>query len=211
MLKTLINSERSKLNPQICNSCEEFGRRFQGGAEVEVSMLFVDVRGSTSIAERMSTSEYSRLLNRFYNMVTEKMTTANALIEKMIGDEVTGLFVPGIAGIDHARAAINAAREIVLAAGYGSKEEPWIPLGAGVHTGVAFVGSVGSKDGLTDIAALGDDVNIAARLTAQARPGEVIVSEKAWSMAEDLDTNGEIRELQLKGRSEPVKVRVLKF
>lgn len=174
-------------------------------------MLFVDVRGSTSIAERMSTSEYSRLLNRFYNMVTEKMTTANALIEKMIGDEVTGLFVPGIAGIDHARAAINAAREIVLAAGYGSKEEPWIPLGAGVHTGVAFVGSVGSKDGLTDIAALGDDVNIAARLTAQARPGEVIVSEKAWSMAEDLDTNGEIRELQLKGRSEPVKVRVLKF
>jgi class 3 adenylate cyclase len=78
-----------------------------------------------------------------------------------------------------------------------------------VHTGIAFVGSVGSKDGLTDITALGDAPNTAARIASQAASGEILVSQEA-ARAAKMDTGGlERRQLELKGREQPVMVCVL--
>ncbi|HET8563077.1 MAG TPA: adenylate/guanylate cyclase domain-containing protein, partial [Candidatus Binatia bacterium] len=84
-----------------------------------------------------------------------------------------------------------------------------IPVGIGVHSGVAYFGAVGAADGLTDISAIGDEVNTAARLASKAAAGEIIVSEQALKQA-GLDGNGlESRSLELKGISELVPVRVM--
>jgi adenylate cyclase len=197
------------LNPQICNECEQFAARYQGGAEIELSLLFADVRGSTGLAEKMSPSAFSDLINRFYRASTGVLFRSNALVEKLIGDGVTAFFVPGIAGSDHAEVAITAAQSILRATGHENPDGPWIPVGVGVHTGVAFVGAVASEDGVVDITALGDAVNTAARLASEAQRGEIVVSEETISAASSRHNDVASRQLQLKGRAQPVKVKVL--
>lgn len=203
----ILGSGRSSMNPQWCKGCME--NTPTGGAEVELSLLFADIRGSTTLAEGISASEYARLLNRFYAVATNVMVATDALIDKFVGDEVIGLYVPGFAGREHARLALQAARDLLHATGHGDSSGPWIPVGAGVHTGRAFVGKVGSE-GVTDITALGDAVNIAARLASQAKAGEILVSESTYHAAGLTSGDLERRNLYLKGRSEPVDVRVLK-
>ena len=137
------------------------------------------------------------------------MVWTDALIDKIIGDQAAGMYVPGFAGSDHAQKALQAAQEIMQATGHGTTEGPWISLGAGVHTGVAFVGSLGSDDGTSDITVLGDAANTAARLSSHANIGEILVSTTA-SSAIGLNTDGlEQRHLDLKGKSEKVSVYVL--
>jgi adenylate cyclase len=117
--------------------------------------------------------------------------------------------VPGLAGADHARVAIDAAREILRVTGHGVGSKPWAPVGVGVHTGIAFVGAVGSSDSVSTISALGDAVNTAARLASEAGSGEALASDEA-ARAAGLDLSRlPSRRLQLKGRSEAIDVRVL--
>ncbi len=209
VVSMLYGKKPSNLNPQLCNVCEVFAREYQGGAEVELSLLFVDVRGSTSLAEGMSTSEYSRLINRFYRTATHVMVHTDALIDKIIGDQAAGMYVPGFAGEHHARRAVEAGRQILSDAGYSSPDGPWIPLGAGVHTGVAFVGALGSEEGTADITVLGDVPNTAARLSSSAGEGEILVSESALSSAGIDPGRLQKRTLELKGKSQPVDVWVM--
>jgi len=67
IVRALFGKQRSDLNPRFCNLCEKASREFPGGAEVEMSMLFADVRGSTALSEKMSPTEFSGLINRFYS------------------------------------------------------------------------------------------------------------------------------------------------
>jgi adenylate cyclase len=210
LVRLVYNKRPSKMNPRLCNVCEEFANKYQGGIEVELSLLFADIRGSTTIAEQMSVAEFSRLINRFYKAATEVMIRSDALIDKLIGDEVTGLYIPAYAGPQHARRAIEAALEILRATGHGEQNGPWIPVGAGVHTGIAYVGAVGSSEGVVDITALGDAPNVGARLASQAGPGELLVSEEALRAAGMDGEAFERRMLQLKGRKEAIGVRVMR-
>jgi adenylate cyclase len=189
-------------NPKYCRGCYQDIDANHGGAEVELSMLFADVRGSTGIAEGMAPLEYSKLLNRFYERATSVLIEREAVVDKFVGDEVVGLFVPGMAGLDHAARAIDAARELLHATGHDSPGGPWIPVGAGVHTGVAFVGSVGDR-GVTDFTALGDAVNTAARVASMAAAGEALVTRAAIERA-GLEDQADWRHLELRGRAEPV-------
>jgi adenylate cyclase len=208
-VRLLFNRWPSRMNPQMCNACEDFAQHYQGGAEVPLTVLFADVRGSTSLAEGMSPRAFSDLINRFYTATTQVLYDAGAMVEKLIGDEVTALFAPGIAGPGHAAAAVRAARQILRQTGNTPGGQPWVPVGAGVHTGTAFVGAVGGEGSTVDITALGDDVNIGARLASLAKAGQVLVSDEAARAAE-LDTSQlEAQELQLKGRSEPVRAWVV--
>jgi adenylate cyclase len=209
VVRVLYGKHPSNLNPQLCNVCEQFAMQFQGGAEIELSLLFADVRGSTSLAEAMSPRDFSRLINHFYSTATQVMVRSDALIDKITGDQVAAMYVPGFAGPGHARRAVAAAQEILHATGHGRSEAPWIPLGVGVHTGIAFVGSVGEQGGTSDITVLGDAANTAARLASSARQGEILISDAAYQAA-GLDLGPlEQRELELKGKSERVHVRVL--
>ncbi len=174
-------------------------------------MLFVDVRGSTSMAERMGATEFSKLMRRFYAAATDVLVERDALLDKLVGDEVIGIFMPALAGAEPARQAVAAARELLQATGHGAAGGPWIDVGVGVHTGPAFFGTVTGTDGtFSDFTALGDNMNIAARLTSSAGPGEALISDAACAAAK-LDLGEfEHRYLELKGKSEPVGVRVLR-
>lgn len=208
MLMRLIGKQRSTKNPNYCNMCNVTLRRFQGGAEVPLTMLFADVRGSTTLAERMTPSEFTHLLNRFYHTANHVLIDSDALVDKLVGDEVIGLYPPYLS--DHPARAIRAARDLLLATGHGEPGGPWLPIGAGVHTGVAYVGIVGSEETVYDLTALGDAVNITARLASLAGPGEILISNAAHDAA-GLELGPlEPRRLQLKGRTEPVDVRVLR-
>ncbi|UCH59536.1 MAG: adenylate/guanylate cyclase domain-containing protein [Anaerolineales bacterium] len=210
LTKILFGVEPSPLNPYLCNACERFAKNFQGGAEVEMSLLFADVRGSTSLAESMSPSEYSRLINRFYRATTKVLFDAHAMVEKLIGDAVNGFFVPGFAGPGHARVAIEAGMEILKATGHGDPAGPWIQVGVGVHIGVAFVGAIQTEGGAVTISVLGDDVNATARLGSLAGAGELIASQAAVQAAGWKSQDMQSRQLQLKGRKEGMDAWVIR-
>ena len=206
----LFGSRPSVKNPRFCTACDWFIFKYPGGAEVVLTMLFVDVRGSSTLAEKMNATEFSRLMNRFYEATINVLVQADAFIDKLVGDEVTALFIPGYVGQEHARRAVEAGQALLRVTGHGEPGGPWVPVGVGVHTGTAWVGAIaGASGAAADFTALGDNVNIAARLAAKAGPGEVLISEAAWDAAQ-IETGGvEKRELELKGKSESVSVRVL--
>jgi adenylate cyclase len=204
LMRTLFRKERSVLNPYFCNLCEQASREFPGGAEVEMSMLFADVRGSTALSESMSATQFSQLINRFYSSATRIIVDHDGLVEKLAGDEVAAFWGAGFAGPHYVQRTIKVARELASA-----MERQEIPVGIGVHSGVAFFGAMGIAGGLTDITASGDQVNLAARLASKAAAGEIVVSEQALGWV-GMDGGGlESRSLELKGISEPVAVRVM--
>jgi adenylate cyclase len=167
------------------------------------------VRGSTGLAETLGTVQFSQLINRFYKTASQILVESDALIDKIVGDQAAGIYVPGFAGAQHAQRAIQAGRKLLAATGHGNKNAPWVPLGVGIHTGTAYVGSVGSKDGTMDITVLGDTANTAARLASEAEIGEILISDTA-SKASNLDLGSlEMRQLALKGKRQAVSVHVL--
>jgi adenylate cyclase len=161
------------------------------------------------MAEQMKASEFHRIINRFYQAATEVLVHTDALVDKLVGDEIIGLYVPGIAGPDHAQKAVTAARELLKVTGHHDSDGPWLSIGAGVHTGVAFIGAVGTHNRMSDITALGDSVNTAARLASNAKPGEVLVSMETAQVIDTDLKDCETRILKLKGREEPVEVCVV--
>lgn len=211
LLMHLIGRHAYHKNPRFCNHCMWLGQAYPGGAEIELSLFFTDVRGSTTLAENMTAAEFSRLMNRFYAVATDVLIRTDAFIDKLVGDEVIGLYLPGYAGTDHAHKAVHAAQELLHVVGYGTPNGPWLPIGIGVHTGLAYVGTVqGTAGTVTDFTALGDTVNITARLASKAGPGEALLSEAAYTAAGLSFGNLERRQLEVKGKSEPIGVHVLR-
>jgi adenylate cyclase len=204
----LIGKRRSDSNPNLCSTCFDFLRRHRGGAEIECTMLFADIRGSTALAETMSPGEFRSFLDRFYKTAAQIVFDHEGGVDKFVGDEVVAMFYPLLAGTDHARQAVAAARDILRATGHRGPGGPWAPVGAGVETGRAWVGAMGD-DVHVELTAVGDAVNTAARLAAAAGAGEVLVTV-ATATAAGVESSGlERRTLDLKGKAEPVEVLVL--
>jgi adenylate cyclase len=200
----LVGKRPSGRNPNLCNSCFDFLTTHRGGAEIPCTMLFADIRGSTSIAERVSTGEFHVLIQRFYRAATEAVFSHDGEVDKFVGDEVVAMFMPVTAGDDHAAKAVAAAEAILRATGHGGTGGPWLPVGAGIHTGEAWVGTVGDEQHV-ELTALGDIVNTAARLASAAGAGEILVSIEAATaagLAGDLPRS----KLELKGKEAPFEV-----
>jgi adenylate cyclase len=195
-------------NAQLCKNCmSSLTKIGVGGAEVELSLLFVDVRGSTGLGERLSPAQFSALLASFYRIAARAITERDGIVDKFVGDEAIGLFIPGFAGRDHAAQAIAAGRELLRAAADADASSIGpIPAGGGVHTGVAYVGSLGSSSQISDFTALGDAVNTTARLASLAAAGELLVSVAAAEHA-TLDATGfERRTVEVRGREAGLNV-----
>ena len=195
-------------NPQICKNCiGALAKMGVGGAEVPVSLLFADIRGSTTLGERLRPAEFAALLHEFYRLAAGAITAYDGVVDKFVGDEAIGLFIPGYSGKDHAAKAIAAARRLLDDVGRAEASSAGpIPVGAGVHTGVAFVGTVGSSTEISDFTALGDPVNTTARLASLAGPGEMLVSVEAAEAA-GLETAGsERRTVDVRGREATLDV-----
>src|SRR5438477_7312087 len=93
-----VGRSPSKMNPNLCGTCEHYAKHHPGGAVIPMSLLFADIRGSTALAETLGTKRFSALIARFYNAVTEELIRVNGLIDRLIGDEVIALFVPVLCG-----------------------------------------------------------------------------------------------------------------
>jgi adenylate cyclase len=194
-------------NPRYCGSCFKTLANNHGGAEIPCSLLFADVRGSTQMAESMRPSDFRALMDRFFRTASAVLVEHDAIIDKFVGDEVVALFIPALAGERHAARAIEAGR--ALLATTARKRDPSLPIGVGVHTGIAFVGSIGVGTNV-DLTAMGDPVNVTARLASAAGPDEVLVTLEGTEAA-DLDTSDlEQRDLVLRGKSGRIRVVVLR-
>lgn len=201
----LMGREQSRYNPRYCESCERI--EHPSGAEIVLTMLFADVRGSTKLAEQMSALEFNRLMNRFYTLAKDLLIRTDALVDRLVGDEDIGLYLPGFAGPEHPRRAIQAAQRLLDLTGHRDRNGAWLPVGVGVHTGLTFAGVVGGMEGNpTGFTILGDNANITARLASKAGPGEILISDAAYTAA-GLDLGDlERRQLALKGKNEPTGV-----
>ena len=194
-------------NPKYCGSCFGLLSEHHGGAEIECSLLFADVRGSTTMGESMRPSEIYTLMDRFFDAAARVLIDHDAIVDRFVGDQAIGIFVPALAGANHAARATQAARAVLAVTGH-DVGAPWIPIGVGVSSGVAFVGSVGSASHV-DLTALGDPVNVASRLASAAAPGEVLVTIDA-AVAAGLDVSSlERRDLALKGKADSTSVVLL--
>jgi adenylate cyclase len=203
-LMRMIGKRQSAANPYMCTSCERELIKHHGGAEVTGTMLFADIRGSTALAERMTPGEFHELLNRFYTAASQAVISHDGAINKFVGDELVAFFFRTLAGERHVARAIEAAEALLRATGHADPGGPWVPVGAGVHTGRAWFGAAG-EGGYVELTAVGDAVNVAARLAAAAGTGEILVSTDAAAAA-GLDPGLERRTLELKGKQESTEV-----
>ncbi len=193
---------RSRKNPNLCTRCCD--ALPPGGAEVDIAVLFADVRGSTALGQHRVAAEFAALLNRFYETATHTLLRHDAVLDKLIGDEVMAFFVRGISGPHYRRRAVEAGMELLAAVGYGTEQGPWLDLGVAVNAGVAYVGNVGGA--VVDFTALGGPVNVAARMQQQAAAGELLV---ARGVADELAAHSPTRTLTLRGLDRPIDALVL--
>lgn len=191
----------SRKNPTICGMCVEFSP--PGGMTQYTGVLFADLRGFTARFDGADPREASELLRRFYRCA-EDVLFPDAVIDKLIGDEVMALYLPdwkpGFTREEVSPRMLDAARRLLRSVGYGSGDAPFVQMGIGIDVGEAFVGNIGQR-ALYDFTAVGDVVNTAARLQGQASGGEIVLSERVVSsLGEPVGTRVE---LQLKGKSHP--------
>ena len=195
----------SRKNPSLCNTC--FEKAPMGGVEMEIGVLFADVRGFTALAETLPPERVAELLNRFYACACG-ILSRSAVIDKLVGDEVMALYLPQLLGAQWENDLLRDARDLLHGAGYGADGEPWLPLGIGLDVGRAYVGNVGAGE-VKDFTALGDVVNTASRLQSSAAAGQIVLSERMFGRLGDQPGGTVMRSLALKGKQEAEAARVL--
>jgi adenylate cyclase len=198
-----IGYSPSRKNPQVCARCIE--RAPEGGAIVPLAVLFADVRGYMSICERLAAAEVHEFLQRFYQTASAALLAQEGLLAQIAGDEVMALFVPGIAGSQYRRKAVEASRSLARAVRYTDSDPASLGVGIGVASGEEFVGNVGGG-GYKDFTAVGDVTNTAARLTSIARDGEIIIDAPTYDAVSRAYPDAERQELALKGKRMLVEV-----
>jgi adenylate cyclase len=187
----------SRKNPHICARCIE--RAPEGGAVVPVAVLFADVRGYTSLCEELAPEAVTALVQHFYETSSSALLAHEGLLGQIAGDEIEGIFVPGLAGSNYRRKAVEAARSLVRAVRYTGSFE----VGIGVASGEEFVGNVGGG-GYKDFVAIGDVTNVAARLTSSARDGQIVVDGTTYDAVAPAYPDARREDLTLKGKGAPV-------
>jgi adenylate cyclase len=189
----------SRKNPRLCQTCFEMVPA--GGMQMNIGVLFADVRGFTSLAEHQDPGDTTALLNRFYE-ASIRVLCRHAIIDKLVGDQVMALYLPRLLG-DPADHMVADARDLLAAAPAD------LAVGVGLDYGLAFVGNVGSGE-VKDFTAIGDVVNTAARLQAAAGSGEIVLSRRVKDLSDDGLTDVETRVLRLKGKSDVEHVLALR-
>lgn len=183
-------------NPQLCNSCFRQAEKHPGGATIPITAMFVDIRGSTGLAEQMGPAAYSAAVSDYVQAASRAIREPGGLVDKLLGDGIMALFIPAFTGGESARGAVEAGRRIL--------REVALPVGIGIHSGEAWVGFVGGVEDVLDFTALGDAVNVASRLNTEAAEGELVMSA-ATTTAAGVDT-ASLRACrrELRGRADPI-------
>jgi len=180
------------------------------GERREVTVLFCDIRGFTPVAERLDPESVVRILNEFYNLMIEATFKNDGTLDKFLGDGVMCIFGAPIARADHAMQAVRAALAMqagmaALSVRFVQEGRPPIAVGIGVSAGEVVAGTVGSEDRM-EYTAIGDSVNLAARLEALAQPGQVLISEQTLAMVHNRVRSKAMGAVRVKGKEEDVQV-----
>src|SRR5262245_38514537 len=177
------------------------------GERKQVTVLFVDVSGFTSLSELLDPEEVHRLMSRAFDLMLAEVHRYEGTVNQFLGDGIMALFGAPIAHEDHARRAVHAALGIGRAlADYQRELAPrGITFRArqGLNTGLVVVGSIGS-DLRMDYTAVGDTTNVAARLQQAAEPGRVTISDATHRLVQGYFEARRLGEVHLKGKAEPV-------
>ena len=179
------------------------------GERREVTVLFCDVRGFTPMSERLTPEQVVSLLNDFYTLMIDITFKHDGTLDKFLGDGVMAIFGAPIAHPDHALSAARAALAMqagmtrLSAARIAAGTEP-IVIGIGINAGEVVAGTVGTEDRM-EYTVIGDNVNLASRLTSNAKPGQILISRRTLEltrMAVEVRSLGLIR---VKGKDEEVE------
>jgi len=180
------------------------------GARREVSVLFCDVRGFTTMSERLSPERVVSFLNDFYTLMIGLTFKHDGTLDKFLGDGIMAIFGAPIAHPDHALRAVRAALDMQagitrLSAERVARGEEPIAIGIGINAGEVVAGTVGTEERM-EYTVIGDNVNLASRLTANAKTGQILVSRRTRDLVEaavDVRSLGKIR---VKGKDDEVDV-----
>lgn len=209
---------RSKMNPNICTICERSFRyvKKQSRISVHATILFADIRGFTTLSERLDAIELGNIVSTFQDQCAQAIWNHDGIVNKQMGDGLMAIFNFPIKVGNHAQAAVNAAWEIqrrcadaLRSRDISLDHEPpgAIGVGVGIHSGEVEIGEFSSFR--SDFTAIGGTVNLASRLQSQAVAGEIIISAETAALAPGSIQGADGRILMLKGIDRPTPVRVL--
>ncbi len=186
-------------------------KKWLKASKVEVSVLFVDIRGFTSLSENKDPEGIVELLNDYFTLVTDAVIKHGGHINKFWGDEVMAVFGAPVPNPNHAEAAVRSALDIQRDVPRLNREHRGrfenIFIGAGINSGQMVAGNLGSQKRM-EYTVIGDNVNIASRLTSQAKAGEILISSSTYEFIRNSASFHieEIGKVSVKGRKEEVDV-----
>lgn len=205
---------QSKMNPNICTICERSFRRVKKQRHISAtaSILFADIRGYTSMSERLDPLLLSELVSVFHDHCARAIWAHDGIVNKQMGDGLMAIFNFPIKNERHAEAAVAAACDIQRrcaerVAAVRSQAGAALGVGVGVHSGQVEIGEFSTFR--SDFTAIGGTVNLTARLQAEAAAGEILISEDVAAKVRDLAAAAPTRRLSLKGIEHPVLAHVL--
>lgn len=181
-----------------------------GGSRRNVTVMFVDIRGFTPLSERIEPEEVIQVLNEYLDLCTQAVFRYEGTLDKFIGDGVMSIFGAPNTLFNHPEMAVRAALEMkqgsaALADKLTQKYGYSVAFGIGINTGDAVIGNIGSHNRL-DYTAIGDSVNMAARLESNAKPGQILISQSTYMMVKELFEIEPLGEIKVKGKEKPVQV-----
>src|ERR1044071_5417248 len=193
--------KRSPRNPNICTRC---ATHVEEGRLVELTVLFADLSSFTELTQDLGAEKTHQVVDAFLRMATDVLVKHGAFIDKYVGDAVMALFNVPIRYPDHARRAIVAALEMEAGRkARGARLGQPLKASVGIATGYARVGRLGSDDS-KDYTAIGDVVNLAARLQGKAGAGEILIDRESYSKHAADFPEARPEEIALKGFRDPV-------
>ena len=181
-----------------------------GGENRHVAVLFIDIRGFTTMSESLEPEQVVEILNEYLDLTTKAVFHQQGTVDKFIGDAVMAVFNAPLDLDDYCFRAVSAAWEMkqnadVLTAKFEERFGTQIAFGIGINCGNAVVGNIGC-DFRMDYTAIGDTVNTAARLESNAKSGQILISEQVYETVKDRVMVTPIGEIPLKGKSKGVFV-----
>ncbi len=209
--QNLLSVLQKYVSPEVAKliTRSEYEKTEHGEKKI-ITVIFADIRGFTPMSERMDPRAISKLLNEYFNRMTEIIFRNGGTIDKFIGDAIMILFGAPLPQDDATLRAVKTAIE--MREGLKKLREGWqdaggqaFHIGIGINSGEAFVGNLGS-DNHKEYTALGDAVNTAARLESKAQPGQILISASVWREVGHLIKFNELEPVMLKGKSKPQEV-----
>ena len=213
--RKIVRAFRKYVAPQVV---EEISKNHDyqlklGGEKRHIAVLFVDIRGFTPLSEALQPEQVVEILNEYLSLVTQAVFQNGGTLDKFIGDAAMAVFNAPFDSDDYVYKAVCAARDIAagserIGATFMERFGKKVSYGIGVNCGDAVVGNIGSQFRM-DYTAIGDTVNTAARLEANAKAGQILISQFVCERLPNRIDVTEIGEIPLKGKSKGVMVYAL--